>query len=62
MAEEKECPNCGGTGMEIIGEHFVSRDMALDACEPSMEGMHHSYEEAPCSECNGAGKIKANLK
>lgn len=42
------CPGCGGGG--ILG--YVSRDMALDACEPSMEGM-----PIPCGRCNGGGCV-----
>ena len=46
-----ECRECGGAGQFVIGENRVSHDMALDAGEPAMEGMFHSYEYAPCESC-----------
>ena len=44
--EREPCVACGGSG--IGGE--VSRDMAIDACMPGVEG-----QEVPCSFCNGDG-------
>lgn len=55
------CPQCGGEGREIIGENFVSRDMASDAGYPEMEGMHHSYEYGECEACDGTGLINKPL-
>lgn len=56
--EVKEvCPECGGTGQVVIGENRVSHDMAIDAGEPEMEGMHHSYVYGECLNCEGVGYI-----
>jgi len=52
---EPQCEVCGGSGQRIIGEHYVSRDMAIDAGDRSMEGSFHSYEYGPCDVCDGAG-------
>jgi hypothetical protein len=50
----RRCEACGGEGRVegIVG--YVTRDMALDACEPDMEGMPYPGE-VPCPECEGTG-------
>lgn len=48
-----DCPSCGGYGYHNVTYH-VTRDMALDAGEPSMEG-EPIHEREQCSECGGAG-------
>ena len=53
--EPVPCSACGGEGQMVIGEHYVTRDMASDACEPAMEGMFHSYAYGECDECGGTG-------
>lgn len=53
--EPEPCPACGGSGQIPLGEHFVTRNMALDACEPAMEGMSCGIEYGPCEECDGTG-------
>ena len=55
-----ECPECGGQGgtrvKELVG--YVTHDMALDACEPSMEGMPmYDWVDYECPRCGGTGKI-----
>jgi hypothetical protein len=40
-----------------MGEHLVTRDMAMDAGDPSLEGRHHSFEYAPCEACDGTGAV-----
>jgi len=57
MSELKPCPDCNGDGVIAIGENFVTHDMALDACEPSMEGMSMGIEYAQCPRCQGGGII-----
>ena len=52
-----QCAVCEGSGRIPIGEHFVTRDMAMDACEPSMEGMSMGIEYGPCPNCNGDGLL-----
>ena len=56
--ENKICPECGGEGKEIAGENLVSMDMAIDACDRSLEGTHHSYEYRYCPACNGTGLLE----
>jgi transcription elongation factor Elf1 len=58
MPQEEKCPECGGSGQVPIGEHFVTRDMAIDAGEPEMEGMSMGVEYDTCSTCGGYGVIK----
>ena len=59
MSELKQCSYCEGKGQIPIGEHFVTHDMALDACEPSMEGMSYGIEWGTCPECQGGGLLES---
>lgn len=45
---QRSCDNCGGGG--IVG--IISREMAMDAGEPAMEG-----QEVPCDTCGGHGWV-----
>jgi DnaJ-class molecular chaperone len=56
-SEQVQCESCEGTGQFCVGETLVSRDMAIDAECPSLEGMHYEYEFAPCPTCGGDGWI-----
>lgn len=53
--EPTPCEACQGSGQEILGEHYVTRDMAIDAGEPGIEGMFFGCEYGPCSACGGTG-------
>jgi len=46
------CDNCD-QGRVMIGEHTVTRDMAIDAGDRSLEGSHYCYEYEECQCCNG---------
>jgi hypothetical protein len=51
----RPCPTCGGGGAvpeTVYGT--VTRDMALDACEPELEGQPIPIGEdwLPCPDCN----------
>lgn len=50
--ETATCPECGGSGGVLGG--YVTRDMAMDAGEPDMEGMP---VPTPCPTCDGHGNI-----
>lgn len=56
------CPDCHGEGQLIVGENFITHEMALDAGEPQMEGMHHSYVYDKCPRCEGGGLIEDENK
>ena len=56
----KECPQCGGSGQEVVGENRVTQDMAIDAGEPSMAGAFHSWEYCACGLCEGSGWVGTN--
>lgn len=45
------CATCGNEGRVPMGEHFVTRDMAIDAGDRSMEGMSMGIEYAECRDC-----------
>lgn len=61
----KRCENCDGDGAieqeVIIGEHYVTHEMALDAGMPEAEGSHYGYEygseKVRCPSCNGSGRV-----
>jgi hypothetical protein len=54
--EPELCPACLGDGYLVITRH-VSRDMALDACEPGLEGQPIP-ELVQCVDCGGTGLIE----
>lgn len=45
------CETCGDSGVVPIGEHRVSREMALDAGTPELEGSSMGVEYGPCPDC-----------
>ena len=47
-----DCATCRNERRVPIGEHFVTREMAMDASEPSMEGMSAGVEWGPCPDCS----------
>ena len=49
-----QCPECEGQGRVLIAIRRVTRDMAIDACEPEMEGMEIE-ELQQCNFCGGDG-------
>lgn len=54
--DECMCKACGGAGQVVVGEHYVTADMASDAGEPAMEGMSAGTEWGQCDVCNGTGR------
>ena len=57
------CPNCDGSGSKPVplGEHFVSHEMAMDACDPSMEGASMGIEwgQEQCQWCDEKNQLIA---
>ena len=51
------CEQCQGEGKIPIGEHYVTREMARDAGDPSLEGGLFEIEYAKCEVCEGNGFI-----
>lgn len=43
-----ECPTCQGEGRIALGEHYVTREMALDAGDLSLEGSLFEVEYGSC--------------
>ena len=56
------CPDCAGAGQLMAGEYYVTREMALDAGEPAMEGQLYSVEYVQCQRCEGRGTIEEEPK
>jgi DnaJ-class molecular chaperone len=52
----EQCEACEGSGRVPVGEHFVTREMAIDAGDRAMEGMSMGIEYGPCPECSGTGE------
>ena len=49
------CICCGATGRVALGEHYVTREMALDAGDASLEGSFYEIEYGDCPGCYGNG-------
>ena len=48
------CPNCDGSGAKVVPGGFhglVSREMAIDAGDPDMEGMPYGESEPQLEQC-----------
>jgi len=58
MSKQKQCPECEGTGRMALGEHYVTREMAIDGGDVTLEGMPMGIEYGPCSECSGDGWVE----
>ena len=56
MKVTEYCVDCQGSGQIVIGEHLITREMALDAGEPQMEGSHFEYEYDMCPYCGDGHK------
>jgi DnaJ-class molecular chaperone len=57
---KKQCPYCNGQGYfaESIA-HYVTRDMAMDAGDMSLEGMKiEHWEQVQCERCWGSGFVE----
>ena len=50
------CEYCGGEGRVRVGERLVSREMALDAGDRTLEGSHYEYEYEDCPKCEGKAR------
>lgn len=62
MSKQQQCSNCEGTGQRELGEHFVTREMALDGGNPELEGASMGIEHENCPECGGDGWISGELE
>lgn len=60
MKLEVQCPECGGSGQVPVGEHHVTREMALDAGCPEMEGTFYEVEYDRCALCGGSGLVESD--
>jgi len=56
---EEQCPDCCGAGyIEMENIDYVSREMAMDAGDPLMEGQSiRLLEKFVCESCGGTGII-----
>jgi hypothetical protein len=48
------CPNCDGSGIipyQISGKQYVTRDMAIDAGDPTLEGSLFSDDQWEAEQC-----------
>ncbi len=62
------CQICGGSGSvfySVPTYRTATRDMAIDACDRSLEGQEIQWDdeevEEPCQACNGIGKVMMKL-
>jgi hypothetical protein len=62
MTDTMQCPDCEGQGAHIVREQTgeVSREMARDGCDMSLEGQPiFENVQQPCERCGGGGVIEA---
>lgn len=68
LLEMAVCPNCDGSGAiphQVSSKQYVSRDMALDAGQPELEGSLYSdnqWEAEQCQWCDEKNMILKDLK
>lgn len=57
------CPTCDGSGviMEGGGTIYVSREMAMDACDPSLEGSVYHHQEPQVYQCQWCDERQAAI-
>ena len=66
ISQARDCPNCDNSGFTVVQvgcKQYVTRDMAMDACEPSMEGMEigdDEFEQEQCQWCYETPESKFN--
>ena len=53
--EKAVCDECDGEGRVRVGERLVSREMALDAGDRTLEGSRYEYDYVECAKCDGRG-------
>jgi len=54
FAKLNNCPDCDGSGVIVskgYDRRYVTRDMALDACDPSLEGTLYTEEQHQQEQC-----------
>ena len=67
LLNESKCPNCDGSGIivhHITENQYVTRDMAIDAGNKSLEGSLYSKGDCdiePCQWCDEKHKILSAL-
>ena len=67
IGSAQDCPNCDNSGFTVVQtgvQQFVTRDMALDAGDESLEGQVYSedeFEQEQCQWCYEIENSKFNL-
>ncbi len=57
-----KCPNCDGSGCiarQVSSRQYVTRDMAIDAGDESLEGSLYSEDEWEQEQCQWCDEVKA---
>jgi hypothetical protein len=55
------CETCGGGGEVCIGNRYVTRDMAIEAGDRSLEGQFYGHVMGECPDCDGTGLRKPEI-
>lgn len=67
LLEMAKCPDCDGSGgipYQVSSREYITRSMALDACDPSLEGSLYSdneWEQEQCQWCDERKKILGKI-
>lgn len=67
LLEMAVCPNCDGSGAvqrQVSDRQYVTRDMALDAGDPSLEGSLYSeqWEVEQCQWCDEKNQVLKDIE
>ena len=53
------CPQCGGEGKIPLGEHYFTREMAIEMGDENLEGQYYAETEyGKCDKCRGGGLVE----
>ena len=59
------CPNCDGSGAiphQVSSREYVTKDIAIDAGDPALEGALYSGEDWEAEQCQWCDEKKQALK
>lgn len=65
LLEYAKCPNCDGSGCipyQTSSRQYVTRDMAIDAGDPTLEGALYSDDEWEAEQCQWCYEREQILK
>lgn len=65
LLAQAKCPNCDGSGViphQVSSRQYVTRDMAIDAGDPALEGSLYTDDEWEAEQCQWCYEREQVLK